>query len=67
MIFIYLHIFPFFSDVFAFPVLHNGLDKICQNLLCASPYRDSNIYIAGPALEGTTCGYSKWCSWGECI
>ncbi|XP_058122660.1 A disintegrin and metalloproteinase with thrombospondin motifs adt-2-like [Anopheles ziemanni] len=39
---------------------------ICQNLRCRTPHR-TGFYFAGPALEGTDCGDSKWCNGGKCI
>lgn len=37
------------------------LDQICHNLHCKTPHR-SGFYYAGPALDGTTCGQKKVCS-----
>ncbi|XP_050077090.1 A disintegrin and metalloproteinase with thrombospondin motifs adt-2-like [Anopheles maculipalpis] len=41
------------------------LPAICQNLRCRTPHR-TGFYFAGPALEGTDCGDSKWCKGGSC-
>ncbi|XP_058447039.1 A disintegrin and metalloproteinase with thrombospondin motifs adt-2-like [Malaya genurostris] len=43
-----------------------GLDRICQNLQCRTPHR-TGFYFAGPALDGTDCGESKWCIGGACV
>ncbi|XP_049548139.1 A disintegrin and metalloproteinase with thrombospondin motifs adt-2-like [Anopheles darlingi] len=40
--------------------------EICQNIRCRTPHR-TGFYFAGPALEGTDCGDSKWCKGGVCI
>uniref|UniRef100_A0A182NNU2 Peptidase M12B domain-containing protein n=1 Tax=Anopheles dirus TaxID=7168 RepID=A0A182NNU2_9DIPT len=42
------------------------LPAICQNLRCRTPHR-TGFYFAGPALEGTDCGDSKWCKGGSCV
>ncbi|KXJ81822.1 hypothetical protein RP20_CCG017866 [Aedes albopictus] len=44
----------------------SGLERICQNLQCRTPHR-TGFYFAGPALEGTDCGESKWCIGGSCV
>lgn len=41
------------------------LDTICYNLQCKTPRR-SGFYHAGPALEGTECGWGRYCRGGEC-
>uniref|UniRef100_A0A182IN76 Uncharacterized protein n=1 Tax=Anopheles atroparvus TaxID=41427 RepID=A0A182IN76_ANOAO len=43
-----------------------GQPDICQNLRCRTPHR-TGFYFAGPALEGTDCGDSKWCHGGKCV
>ncbi|XP_055633094.1 A disintegrin and metalloproteinase with thrombospondin motifs adt-2-like [Toxorhynchites rutilus septentrionalis] len=52
------------KDAIAAPT--SGLDRICQNLQCRTPHR-TGFYFAGPALEGTDCGNSKWCVGGSCV
>ncbi|XP_055596194.1 A disintegrin and metalloproteinase with thrombospondin motifs adt-2-like [Uranotaenia lowii] len=51
------------KDAIAAPT--SGLASICQNLQCRTPHR-TGFYFAGPALEGTDCGDSKWCVGGSC-
>lgn len=41
------------------------LDQICYNLQCRTPHR-TGYYSAGPALDGTNCGFGKWCYGGVC-
>ncbi|XP_050498393.1 A disintegrin and metalloproteinase with thrombospondin motifs adt-1-like isoform X2 [Diabrotica virgifera virgifera] len=43
-----------------------GLSDICYNLHCKTPHR-SGHYFAGPALEGTQCGYGQYCYGGTCV
>ncbi|CAG9765921.1 unnamed protein product [Ceutorhynchus assimilis] len=40
-------------------------NDICYNLQCKTPNR-SGYYFAGPALDGTPCGTSRYCYGGEC-
>lgn len=40
--------------------------QICDNLSCRTPNKPG-IFFAGPALEGTECGNSKWCEGGKCV
>ncbi|XP_053673869.1 A disintegrin and metalloproteinase with thrombospondin motifs adt-2-like [Anopheles nili] len=42
------------------------MPAMCQNLRCRTPHR-TGFYFAGPALEGTDCGDSKWCKGGSCV
>ncbi|EDS32641.1 conserved hypothetical protein [Culex quinquefasciatus] len=51
------------KDAIAAPT--SGLERICENLQCRTPHR-TGFYFAGPALEGTDCGDSKWCIGGSC-
>ncbi|XP_052864441.1 A disintegrin and metalloproteinase with thrombospondin motifs adt-2-like [Anopheles cruzii] len=44
----------------------SDLLAICQNTRCRTPHR-TGFYFAGPALEGTDCGDSKWCKGGQCV
>ncbi|KAI1280503.1 A disintegrin and metalloproteinase with thrombospondin motifs 16 [Halotydeus destructor] len=43
-------------------------EDICRLLRCdTGSHRNIISYNAHPALEGTTCGYDKWCREGNCI
>lgn len=44
----------------------DGLQNACQALRCRSPKR-SELYLAGPALDGTKCADNKECRAGDCL
>ena len=39
---------------------------VCDNLHCRTPNKPG-FFFAGPALQGTECGYQKWCEGGKCV
>lgn len=39
---------------------------VCDNLHCRTPNKPG-FFFAGPALQGTECGYEKWCEGGTCV
>jgi len=43
-----------------------SLEEACYSMTCKTPNRDGYFY-SGPALSGTSCGSSKWCSGGACV
>ncbi|XP_069681720.1 A disintegrin and metalloproteinase with thrombospondin motifs adt-1-like isoform X2 [Periplaneta americana] len=40
------------------------LDDVCRDLHCQ---RDRYTWTSHPALEGTSCGNTKWCRSGRCV
>ena len=43
-------------------------EDVCRLLRCdTGPRRNTVVYHAHPALEGTSCGPKKWCREGACV
>lgn len=56
----------YLRDKEAFAFFDDQIDTICDNLNCKTSNRPG-YFFAGPALQGTECGYGKWCDVGNCV